>query len=240
MQSSAFGGGVLILANEATAAELSGRLSIAPSKIPAEPAGVRFERVADSEALVGRLALADTFPTMVVLDPELAAPDERTARTLALQMLRPAHILLVVLYADPTAGAMHAVRRLAAHLQCVLLVRGVDPLPVWSELVQSPTPPPAIPREAVDQLARLPSRFRLAWVDAIVNDDPPTVKRVAASACVQRRTLERTHKDAGIWSPYRLLRALIVANQERVALRGTPTPDDVAREATTSLHKRCG
>lgn len=165
---------------------------------------VAYEHVSGLEDLLHRLASCCARLTGLLVDPELAAPDERSALLLAAhlrQLKRPIH---VVLYAAPRATAMHAVRRLAARIDCALVVRGIDPLPTWHASATSS----GGPREALQGLERLRPRFRAAWLAAIAESSDPTVKRIAALANVNRRTLERAHRDAGVCSPGRYIRSL--------------------------------
>lgn len=243
MQSSAAGGGervILILANESKAAELSDDTTSETASPAPERRLVQFERVAELAALSAPLRRGDSSVFGVVLDPELAAPDERAALQLALQLQRPRRQPRVVLYADASAGALHAVRRLVACLRCEPVVRSVDPMPVWAAHAPAPPMVPSLPREALEQLARLPARFRHAWVETSLRGGTVTVKGVAALASVKRRTLERAHEKAGLWTPARLLRALVVDEEQGTALPVTVEANGSARDAALSHRERCG
>lgn len=199
------GGVVLVLADAST----TGDLSCCPLREARdERSAVRYELVATRDDLRLRLAALGTEVIAVVLDPEVEAPDDRSALDLATQLLRTARDVRVILCAAVLPSAMHAVLRVLSHLRCELVVRGVDRLPDWTTAAAAKVDTQALPREALQQLCRLPSRFRFAWFDAMQGVDTPNVKRVVAGARVKRRTLERAHKQAGIWPPARLLRAL--------------------------------
>lgn len=226
------GGAVLILASESTAAMFIDDATASMALRDADLERVHFENVPDLAALCGRLHRSDADVAAVVIDPELAAPDELAALSVALELQRARHELRVVLYASPSPSAMHAVRRVVACMACELVVRGVDPMPAWLVHGRSSATLPAHPKEALEQLTRLPARFRIAWIRSVAGTSAPNVKRVAASASVQRRTLERVHRDSGAWTPARLMRALVIAAQQRAPLQVQGAVNKSVRDAS--------
>lgn len=231
---------VLVLTGGATMSALCGQRESLPSEGPSEPAALQFVGVADAEALGRQLAQLGTHVVGVVVNPEYAAPDDRAALNVAVQLHRLGRELRVVLLADATAGAMHAVRRLAACVKCELIVRGVDPSPRWSAHEDSLAISRAKSQAVVGQLARLPLRVRLAWVESVTDDSRTTVKRVAACVGVHRRTLERAHKEAGVWSPARILRALLVADDLGASSMLPVVASDLLRDARAEAMRRSG
>lgn len=202
------GGVVLVLADEATVSEMSCGSTAGLGDASPGRAKVRYERMADIAQLGSAISSMGSDVIAVVLDPEVAAPDDETALRVAAQLTRTGRELRVVVYPAINPQAMHAVYRLSLHRQCELVVRAFDALPGWTRGAAKGGE--ATPRrcEAVQQLTTLPVRFRRAWIDALAAPGETTVKRVLACASVERRTLERAHEEAGVLSPARLLRAL--------------------------------
>lgn len=183
-----------MLADAAAVVELSDHARTCASGHADASYVLRVESVPDLPTLSARLRRADAALAGVVLEPELAAPDEQSA----LQLQRPRRQPRVVLYAEASAGRMHAVLRLVAFRRCELAVRGVDALPDWAARAPAPTMLSLHPRDAVEQLERIPACFRLAWVEACLSRETTTVKGVAALASVKRRTVELAHESAGV------------------------------------------
>ena len=202
-------GVVVVLADQATLDEMV-RLDGAGRghRQGARPV-VRYVRVESLSDLGQRLTSMGDEVTAVVLDPILAAPDERAALTAARQLARADEDVRVTLYAPHTPAAMHAVLRLGARCaRCELVVQGLDELPAWSRLAPAGGQMRDEHRLALQQVMRLPQRIRVAWLDALSGEAEPTVKRVAAFAGVKRRSLERAHRTCDVVSPGRLLREL--------------------------------
>lgn len=223
---------VLVLADALTAGDLCGRLGQAQGDLSI----VTCERIEDRDDLGPRVATLGADVIGVVVDPELAAPDDRAALGLATQLLRTGRDLRVVLYAAATPDAMRAVLRVASCMPCELMVRGVDEMPTWTARTTAKIDAPSRPREALRQLTHLPARYRLAWLDAIEAPGAATVKRVAACASVERRTLERAHRHAGAWTPARLLRELQV--HAKSALLGSSDPPKTTWSSRAVMRRR--
>lgn len=202
------GGVVLVLVDDLTVSEMSCGPSAEVGDASHDPTKVRYERIADIAHLGSAIASSGSDLIAVVLDPELAAPDDETALRVAAQLTRTRRELRVIVYPAINAQAMHAVHRLNLHRQCELVVRSYDALPEWTSGMSAGGEASVRRFESLQQLTILPERYRLAWIDALAAPGDTTVKRVLACASVTRRTLERAHENAGVHSPSRLLRDL--------------------------------
>lgn len=86
----------------------------------------------DDSPLSTRLRRCEASIVGVVLDPKLAVPDEKAARNLELRPHMSPRPVRVVLYAEASGSAMHAVRGLASCPRCELVVRGGNVMPEWA------------------------------------------------------------------------------------------------------------
>ncbi|ODT02489.1 MAG: hypothetical protein ABS52_13795 [Gemmatimonadetes bacterium SCN 70-22] len=164
--------------------------------------------VGDERALYARLAASRARPCVIVLDPAHVAADPRIATRLRVLTETSVAPVEVVLFGHPTASSMRGVALLARLIECEIAVRGVDDEKIPGlirDIVSGPRCVGWCVMSAALDLTGLPAHVRNAWSWAASDPGRANVKSIAFRAGVTRRSLERSHRKAGLPPPAQLL-----------------------------------